>query len=1329
MSFNFTQDDTAGIADILDLTTTETDTSLRLAPDGVNGVTWAVGGGSSSAGGIEFNFAFDAVTTDSDPGAGKFRFDNATQGSISYIYVNNEAGNGVNLSTLFKRLDNDDRLYLQVAALPAKYHLIKITGRVINAGTYIKVPVSSESLGTAFGDTDKVGFVFGTVSETPSVQYLDYIAQVSTPTQETGREWSDGVAGSVWTDITGISFKKIGELPVRIFNNTGNTLFATKNVSSVDMVDDDIYSVELTDASNEASAHAYLGMVVADIADQGYGFAYKEGSIVGDTNSWSELDSLFVDPANPGDNTNIPPVHPNFTINTGTIQKVGIADGIIDVSVEVPISIDIQDVINSKMEWKNVWTTIEYQANEVVRDGDWTMVANKVTSERAAPQPNGEPDFALPDAPTWDATQSNTSVVVSGHTYEFTETGWIRKIRVWVPTLSATTHYRFILVDETNALVPIYRVIEEPLLLENEWTSIAIGNTLVTAGTKLRIVIDALNSSATTNITGGWTYAGKSSSSGPGSKECNRNSQQTIVRIHDTDLNSTDRTSELLSALPDSKIRIAQTSNVNNFYEYTVLELPIDKGDYIEYVVSLINSGGSEPALETATINIDIPIAQSTTYKEEVDRWVANQPSFATVSSLLEFDGVPQAGIEDNSYGVDIEFQHAYISPDWDLLAVSTTSTGGDSGGGGTGVTAAQVSVADAGGFYAGADAEAILDEIGQTRAINGYDLLDPDTLPDLSFVTGTRTFTASVQAAKPNFSFWVDSKKITKTTSQTVIIPDVTGTYYVVFDNSGTLQSIPQSSVVAVHFYENAITGLVYWNATDGTAILGDERHGILMDARTHHYNHSTFGARYESGLDITGLTNGGTTYTNTTSGYFWDEDIRHTISLLSTSPFIYRLGATGEWTGTTPDNKVSHTAGGSYHVWNEWTGSTWQLTEGGSSTDYWIIFYIATPDLSGYNVKKIIGHNAYKSANAARNAIDGERSTLSTEGLPNPEYIFLFATIVKRTGETQEIDSDGNLYLDLRTERGGGTGSQSTTASVAGNVVTNTANFNTHLSATDTDVQAALDTLDDHVHVASQVTDFAHSFMGAQHTDVDTSALTKNDIPIWNGSEWKHVPEGTTFTFSIATFTDDEPASIIEIGAAGTWKAIGAIDFSASYNNGPPSAAPTVQLSGQFAAWVSALDMTTGPGYTGPTASLEAIAYPSAPSSSYGYITLSATDGVDPDTHVNYFRFYNNRHWGVSSSTSLDESGVEGLAGKELSNSQVKTMALTLGGGEYGYYCIRAALPDPVFYIGGFLGGVSKLTSTLSITNPSGFVENYKVFRTDNPGLGSISLEARAS
>ena len=170
-------------------------------------------------------------------------------------------------------------------------------------------------------------------------------------------------------------------------------------------------------------------------------------------------------------------------------------------------------------------------------------------------------------------------------------------------------------------------------------------------------------------------------------------------------------------------------------------------------------------------------------------------------------------------------------------------------------------------------------------------------------------------------------------------------------------------------------------------------------------------------------------------------------------------------------------------------------------------------------------------------------------------------------------------------------------------------------------------------------------------------------------------------------------------------------------------------VQLSGQFAAWVAALDMTTGPGYTGPTASLEAIAYPSAPSSSYGYITLSATDGVDPDTHVNYFRFYNNRHWGVSSSTSLDESGVEGLAGKELSNSQVKTMALTLGAGEYGYYCIRAALPDPVFYIGGFLGGVSKLTSTLSITNPSGFVENYKVFRTDNPGLGSISLEARAS
>jgi len=221
-------------------------------------------------------------------------------------------------------------------------------------------------------------------------------------------------------------------------------------------------------------------------------------------------------------------------------------------------------------------------------------------------------------------------------------------------------------------------------------------------------------------------------------------------------------------------------------------------------------------------------------------------------------------------------------------------------------ITASGVIYTDLEDYYTGSNVQDILSEIGETRLISGYDLTEPTSLPDLSFIEGTRTFNVSVQNGESNFYFWVNNHKYIKTTTQSVVIPDTTDTYYIYFDNLGVLQYVNEVGVTIPVFYENAITGIVYWNATAGTAFVGDERHGKLMDGRTHHYNHATYGARYESGLDITGLEDGESDYTNTTSGYFWDEDIRHPIALQTTHPFIYKLGNDGGWTSTVSDNLI---------------------------------------------------------------------------------------------------------------------------------------------------------------------------------------------------------------------------------------------------------------------------------------------------------------------------------------------------------------------------------------------------------------------------------------
>lgn len=485
----------------------------------------------------------------------------------------------------------------------------------------------------------------------------------------------------------------------------------------------------------------------------------------------------------------------------------------------------------------------------------------------------------------------------------------------------------------------------------------------------------------------------------------------------------------------------------------------------------------------TSAVDENIAVFNGTTGKIIEDAGINKSAITANTAKISYTDAATVAlnTTHRTSDGTD----HTFINQD-----VTTTSSPTFAGTNFTDISADDVNVTDTNDYYDGTEVESILDEIGETRLISGFDLLDTNSNPDIAFVNGTRTFTASVKSGQSSFHFWVNNHKYTKTTDQTVVIPDTTGTYYIVFNNSGTLISVAEASVSSETFYENAIVGLVYWNTTASTSMVGNEIHGINMSGRSHHYNHATYGARYESGLDITGLEDGEIDYTNTTSGFFWDEDIRHSLALQTTHPFIYKLGATGEWTGTTPDSLVGFKNGTSNVVFNEWTGTTWQLTESGSQTDYIIYFTIATPDINGYNVKKIIGQNGYSSRSKARAAIEDEIDAIVMDGLPSPEFIFLQAFIVRRNGDLENL-ADGSTHLDLRAIKGGTAGTSGST-SIAADVTTDVTNFNTHLSATDNNVQTALETLDDHTHIASQITDFDTEVTNNSNVVANTAKVT---------------------------------------------------------------------------------------------------------------------------------------------------------------------------------------------------------------------------------------------
>ena len=150
------------------------------------------------------------------------------------------------------------------------------------------------------------------------------------------------------------------------------------------------------------------------------------------------------------------------------------------------------------------------------------------------------------------------------------------------------------------------------------------------------------------------------------------------MRIDKTDLDTVDRSTELLGIITGSIIQFAVTANPADANIYTVLADPIDQGTYIEYSVSLNSTVGTINVTDVTTMTADVPVAQATTFVYETDKFLV-QPAFANITSFLQYGDVTQAVPATIGYGVNFNFQQLSQSPDWDLILVG----GGGGGGGG----------------------------------------------------------------------------------------------------------------------------------------------------------------------------------------------------------------------------------------------------------------------------------------------------------------------------------------------------------------------------------------------------------------------------------------------------------------------------------------------------------------------------------------------------------------------------------------------------------------------------------------------------------------------
>lgn len=344
-----------------------------------------------------------------------------------------------------------------------------------------------------------------------------------------------------------------------------------------------------------------------------------------------------------------------------------------------PIKQWVLGVVGRRIRWAGTWRdATSYMKNDMAVDGVWVGIANTKTGDRLAPQADGLPVTALPD-PMAFTTASDFAVIQSGHRYQFSRGGWVKRIKARVPSLSADTSYRFLIINNTDPASPIVTIVTEPVLSVDGWSTISGGSGVATIQTDLVVLVESTNSGSSTPLIGGWTYEGEQNTVGPTLKGWNRRTQNDTIRFDKTDLNDAARDTELLNVIPNTTISCVQGDTPSNYWKYNVNAAPVDGGTYVSYSVNLTDTGGSGVGVgEVSNIDMQIPIAQSTDFFYSVDYWVANQPSFAVVTGLLEYDGVVPTvawDIGNAAYGIDIEFQPANVSEEWDIVSGSESGS------------------------------------------------------------------------------------------------------------------------------------------------------------------------------------------------------------------------------------------------------------------------------------------------------------------------------------------------------------------------------------------------------------------------------------------------------------------------------------------------------------------------------------------------------------------------------------------------------------------------------------------------------------------------------
>lgn len=117
----------------------------------------------------------------------------------------------------------------------------------------------------------------------------------------------------------------------------------------------------------------------------------------------------------------------------------------------------------------------------------------------------------------------------------------------------------------------------------------------------------------------------------------------------------------------------------------------------------------------------------------------------------------------------------------------------------------------------------------------------------------------------------------------------------------------------------------------------------------------------------------------------------------------------------------------------------------------------------------------------------------------------------------------------------------------------------------------------------------------------------------------------------------------------------------------------------------------------------------------------TLTAGDGENTAAASTSVVFDPKRYWGVSASDSLTSAEVLALGNSEFATSFGKSITYNATGGKYPYYAFPATFGTPSAVTVGGLAFSDFSVDVVSVTNASGYTQNYNVIRFSNIQTGA--------